>query len=87
MASGPTKKMTVRITAVMLIMAIGLLSVSAVRLTKIMIIDSNFYQEKASEQQLYDTELSPVRGDIYDKNMNVLATSATVWTVYLALTA
>lgn len=84
MASGPTKKMTVRITAVMLIMAIGLLSVSAVRLTKIMIIDSNFYQEKASEQQLYDTELSPVRGDIYDKNMNVLATSATVWTVYLA---
>lgn len=83
MSTGPTKKMTVRITAVMLVMAIGLISVSAVRLTKLMIIDSAFYQEKASEQQLYDTELSPVRGNIYDCNMSVLATSATVWTVYL----
>lgn len=83
MSKGPTKKMLTRITAIMLIMAVGLLSIAAVRLTKIMIIDGDFYQEKASEQQLYDTELSPVRGDIYDKNMNVLATSATVWTVYV----
>ena len=83
MSKGPTKKMLTRITAIMLVMAIGLLSIAAVRLTKIMIIDGDFYQEKASEQQLYDTQLSPVRGDIYDRNMNKLATSATVWRVYV----
>lgn len=83
MATGPTKSMWIRMTAIMLILAVGLMSMSIVRLTQIMVINSDFYQEKASEQQLYDTELSATRGDIYDANMNVLATSATVWTVYV----
>ena len=83
MGNTPTKSMISRMFAIMLILAIGFLSVGAVRLTKLMIIDSNFYQQKASEQQLYDAELSAVRGNIYDRNMNVLATSATVWTVYV----
>lgn len=83
MATGPTKSMWVRMTAVLLVLVIGFMSVSLVRLTQIMIIDSDFYQNKASEQQLYDTELSPTRGNIYDVNMNILATSATVWTVYI----
>lgn len=52
-------------------------------LFNIMVLKSDFYQGKAAEQQLYDTEISARRGNIYDKNMNLLATSATVWTVYV----
>ena len=83
MATGPTKSMWMRMMAIMLILVIGFMGVSIVRLTQLMVIDSAFYQEKASEQQLYDTELSPERGNIYDANRSILATSATVWTVYI----
>ncbi|MGI6270322.1 MAG: penicillin-binding transpeptidase domain-containing protein [Candidatus Howiella sp.] len=83
MATGPTKSMWTRMMAIMLVLVIGFMGVSIVRLTQLMVIDSAFYQEKASEQQLYDTELSPERGNIYDANRNILATSATVWTVYI----
>ena len=75
--------MWMRMMAIMLILVIGFMGVSIVRLTQLMVIDSAFYQEKASEQQLYDTELSPERGNIYDANRSILATSATVWTVYI----
>lgn len=83
MAKGPTKSMWMRMLIIMLALSVGTFSVSAVRLTKIMLLDSDFYQQKASEQQLYDTELSPTRGNIYDRNMDMLATSATVWTAYI----
>lgn len=83
MAKGPTRTMWVRMMIIMLVLTLGMLSVTGVRLATIMIADSEFYQEKAAEQQLYDTVLSPTRGDIYDCNMNTLATSATVWTVYI----
>ncbi|MDD4699463.1 MAG: penicillin-binding transpeptidase domain-containing protein [Oscillospiraceae bacterium] len=83
MAKGPTRTMWVRMMIVMLVLGVGMLGVTGVRLATIMIADSEFYQEKAAEQQLYDTVLSPTRGDIYDRNMNTLATSATVWTVYI----
>lgn len=68
---------------VLLAMTVGTMSVSGVRLAILMIADSEELQRKASEQQLYDTELSPTRGNIYDAKMNILATSATVWTVYI----
>ena len=48
-----------------------------------MLFDSAFYQKKATMQQLQDTEISAKRGDIYDRNMEVLATSATAYTVYI----
>ncbi len=75
--------MWLRMMIVMLALVVGTMGVSAFRLGKLMLADAEFYQNKASEQQLYDTELSPTRGDIYDAKMNVLATSATVWTVYI----
>ena len=83
MAKGPTRTMWVRMMIIMLVLTIGMLGVTGVRLAIIMIADSEFYQEKAAQQQLYDTVLSPTRGDIFDCNMNTLATSATVWTVYI----
>ena len=57
--------------------------VSSISLVKIMVIDGEKYQSKASEQQLYDSLVTAPRGNIYDKNMNLLATSATAWTVYV----
>ncbi len=38
-------------------------------------------RQEAESQQLRDTTITPNRGTIYDTNMKVLATSATVWTV------
>lgn len=82
MAKGVTKKMFTRMLVIMLCLCLALGGVSAVSLAYTMIVKSDFYQKKAAEQQLYDTEITAARGNIYDKNMKLLATSATVWTLY-----
>lgn len=83
LAKGPNKSMTMRtivLWAIMLLVTVGLVGG---RLVYIMIVQSEFYQQKAAEQQLYDTELRAERGKIYDRNGEMLATSAQVWTVYI----
>ncbi len=79
----PGKKMSVRIKIIMLISVVMAFCIPLVSIFNIMILNSDFYQEKAAQQQLYDTEITAQRGDIYDRNMTLLATSATVWTVYV----
>jgi stage V sporulation protein D (sporulation-specific penicillin-binding protein) len=64
-----------------MILSLSLISTSS--LVNIMVINGEKYQSKASEQQLYDSLVSAPRGDIYDRNMQILATSATAWTVYI----
>ena len=54
------------------------------QLVKIQLIDGEFYQQKAFDQQLRDTDIAPGRGTIYDTNMKTLAASATVWTVVIS---
>lgn len=83
MTKGPTKSMWIRMVAVMLTVIVGTATISGYRLVKLMVVDSDFYQTKASQQQLYDTVLSAPRGDIYDANHKLLATSSPVWTVYI----
>ena len=78
------KVMLRRIMIVLIALVVLTSGVTGVRLAKIMIVDGEEYQAKASEQLLYDTTLAAPRGDIYDANMNILATSATCWTVYLS---
>lgn len=39
--------------------------------------------QKAESQQMRDTEISAMRGTIYDSAGNVLAKSATVWNIYI----
>ena len=83
MAVKPGKQMITRIVAVMLVLIIALSAVSGYRLVNIMIINGEKYQNDASEQQLYDSLISAPRGDIYDRNMQTLATSSNAWTVYI----
>lgn len=79
----PNKMMLTRILAVMLVLIIALSVVSTGSLVNIMIIKGEKYQKDASEQQLYDSLVTAPRGDIYDRNMQKLATSSPAWTVYI----
>ena len=83
MAVKPGKEMVTRIVVVMLAVIILFSGVSAVRLINIMVVNGEKYQNEASEQQLYDSLVTAPRGEIYDRNMQVLARSTTAWTVYI----
>ena len=80
---GPTKRMLKRMLIVMLAVVIITASVTGVRLAMVMLLQGSKYQTMASEQQLYDTTLSAPRGDIYDSNMKLLATSSTAWNIFI----
>ena len=83
MSVRPNQQMLKRAVIVMVIAVLCLTLVSTGSLVKIMIFNGEKYQAKASEQQLYDSLITAPRGDIYDSNMNLLATSSPAWTVYL----
>ena len=83
MAVKPGKEMVTRIFVVMLAVIILFSGVSTVRLVNIMVVNGEKYQNEASEQQLYDSLVTAPRGEIYDRNMQVLARSTTAWTVYI----
>ena len=83
MSYGSTRSMRQRAFTIVVIITVFLFGASGINLIKYMLIDSSFYQKKATMQQLQDTEIAAKRGDIYDRNMEVLATSATAYTVYI----
>ena len=80
---GPSREMLKRIVIIMLSIVIFTVGITGFRLTTIMLINGEEYQSKASAQQLHDAYITAERGNIYDVNMNVLAKSATVWTIYV----
>jgi stage V sporulation protein D (sporulation-specific penicillin-binding protein) len=47
------------------------------------VVNSGYLERMALEQQLTDTKLDAKRGTIFDRNMKLLAQSATAWTVAL----
>ena len=55
-----------------------------VRLTSLAVIQHDELSAVATSQQLRDTTVMAKRGTIYDRNMNVLAESAAVWTVAIS---
>ena len=52
-------------------------------LYNLMITQHDYYNEKAIKNQTRSTNLTAARGVIYDANMNVLASSSTVETVFI----
>lgn len=83
-AKGPTRKMRRRIFVVVVPIVVLAFCALLARIGVISVVDSSFYQSKASQQQLRDITVNPKRGTIYDRNMTVLAKSATVWTVFIS---
>lgn len=79
---GPTRKMRQRILTILLVLVIATVGTTGTSLVNTMLIHGKEYQAKASAQQLHDAYITAERGKIYDTNMNVLAKSATVWTIY-----
>ena len=54
-----------------------------VTLCKLMIGQHDYYESLAIESQTRSTRVTASRGTIYDRNMNILSTSATVETVFI----
>ena len=83
MSSKLGKQMLIRIIIMMLVVIIPLSGISGYRLINLMLVNGKKYKSLAAEQQLYDSLITAPRGDIYDRNMQTLATSSTAWTVYV----
>ncbi len=80
----PGQEMWKRMLCVLLTVVILGIGTSCISLFNIMVINGNKYSTLAAKQQLTTTTIEAKRGTIYDCNGNILATSATVWTVYIA---
>ncbi len=83
MSVRPNQLMLKRAVIVMISIILCLTLISTGSLVNTMVIKGEEYQAKASEQQLYDSLISAPRGNIYDSNMNLLATSSPAWTIYI----
>ncbi|MBQ4155357.1 MAG: PASTA domain-containing protein [Clostridia bacterium] len=84
MAKGPSQNLFKRALVVLLAFTIIGFGATGFGLINTIIIHGEEYAKKAEQQQLQDIVTKAKRGNIYDRNMNVLATSATVWQVYVA---
>ncbi len=84
MSKGPTLKMKNRLNRIVIaFVLIGFVTL-IVRVGYISIGQNDFFKAEATKQQLDDLTVNPKRGTIYDRNMKVLAQSATVWTVFIS---
>ena len=72
-----------RILAVMAVLGVLAFVPVALRLYRLMVTQYDYYASLALRNQTRTTGVSADRGDIFDRNMNILATNAGVETVYL----
>ncbi|MEE1003199.1 MAG: penicillin-binding transpeptidase domain-containing protein [Acutalibacteraceae bacterium] len=82
MAKGESKSIWFRALIVLLIFTVVGFGATGFGLINTIFVNGERYAKLAEQQQLQDIVTKAKRGDIYDRNMNVLATSATVWQVY-----
>ena len=82
--AGPSRQMLRRTLLLMAVCGIAACAVLIARLYRLQILDHEFYESLALEQQLRQAPSSTVRGVIYDRNMHALALSASVDNVYLS---
>ncbi len=80
----PDKMMLSRTLVLMLVCGIAAFTVLIGRLFYLQIIKHDEYESAAIEQQLRETVLDVGRGTIYDRNMDILAISADVETIYIS---
>ena len=73
-----------RTVMLMLLFGVGLFIPLIHQIWDIAVVNHEFYQQKAVEQQTRDVSVSAERGNIYDTNGNVMAMSATVYNLILS---
>lgn len=78
----PNRSMRLRALFVLAAFVLGFFAL-ALRLVSLQLIHGDEYKAKARITQLSDSSLSALRGTIYDRNMKILAQSASVWLVYV----
>ncbi len=83
MARGATKQMSKRALKLIVGLIILGFGTSMVQLADIQLLNGKRYKEQAAERYLGDSEVSALRGTIYDCNMHALAQSASAWLVYI----
>ena len=71
------------VLALMVVLGIFAFCVLAGRLIKLMLVDHEYYEEKAINNQTRSVSVTATRGTIYDRNMEVLAASAGVQNIFL----
>ncbi len=72
-----------RILCVMLLLGALAFVPAGLRLYRLMVQEYDYYAEKALRNQTRSTAVTADRGTIYDRNMNILASSQSVENVYL----
>ena len=80
----PNRMMLRRTLTLMIVCGIVAFVLLGARLFKLQILDHDMYETAAVEQQLRQTTVSAKRGTIYDRNMNIMAMSASVSNIYIS---
>ncbi len=78
-----TKKNMLKRLLILSVVIIFLLSTNVARVFYLQVVRGEELAQKAESQQMRDSEISAMRGSIYDADGNVLAQSATVWNIYI----
>ena len=82
--ASPNRMMLRRTLFLMIVCGIVAFIALGARLFQLQIIDHDMYESAAVEQQLRQTNVPAQRGTIYDRNMNILAMSASVSNIYIS---
>ncbi len=80
----PNQRMLRRTLFLMIVCGIAAFLVLIGKLFDIQILHHKEYESAAIEQQVRETALDSGRGSIYDRNMNILAMSASADTIYIS---
>ena len=78
----PVRRETDR-TRMLLYVLLACFAAVALRLAYLQILSHDFFRDMSSDQTTRVVELFPDRGDIFDRNGNLLATSLQRWSVYV----
>lgn len=80
----PNHMMLSRTLFLLIVCGIAAFLVLIGKLYQLQIVQHDFYESAAIEQQVRETEIDSGRGTIYDRNHNILAMSASVDTIYIS---
>lgn len=84
MAKGPTVKMRRRLNFVVITAIVLAFVLVLFNIVNITVVQHDVYYKRAMDQQLRPEKIQAKRGTIYDRNMGVIAQSATVYDVILS---